>query len=276
MRKEMSPTVFKALERSGSNRLLAGQWIRTVNTFSGYAMWRVQANPTFRALSRTISASKNCSVPVFSLSVAKEIAETQDDFFPRFFPTIAAQLADILPGLSHHVAKAIDSDSLVRDANLAEQFEKLLLHPLVKLEQASAQARRLIIGVDALDECERESEIRRILTRLIRVPELSSLCLQVFVTSRPEFSVKLGFGDIKTTLPDIVLEEVQADTIEHDIRACFDFRFKQIKQDRSLRTYNQLPTDWPGEDNIEALVNLAVPLFIFAFTVCRYIADSRP
>jgi hypothetical protein len=62
------------------------------------------------------------------------------------------------------------------------------------------------------------------------------------------------------------LEEVQAATIELDIRPYFDFRFKQIKQDRSLLTYDQLPTDWPGENNIRALVNLAIPLFIFAFT----------
>jgi hypothetical protein len=99
----------------------------------------------------------------------------------------------------------------------------------------------------------------------------------VFVTSRPELPIKLGFRDIEGhSHQDIVLEEVQAATIEHDIRAYFDFRFKQIKQDRSLVTYDPLPTDWPGEDNIQALVNLAVPLFIFAFTVCRYISDSRP
>jgi hypothetical protein len=195
----------------------------------------------------------------------------------RFFPTIAAQLADILPSFSHSVAKAIDADSLLCERNLQEQFEKLLSRPLVDVAQNLAEARRLIIVVDALDECERDSDIRWILTLLARVPETSSLCLHVFVTSRPELPIKLGFRDIEGHLHyDIILEEVQAATIEHDIRVYFDFRFKQIKQDRSLLTYDQLPTDWPGEDNIQALVSLAVPLFIFAFTVCRYISDSRP
>ena len=195
----------------------------------------------------------------------------------RFFPTIAAQLADALPGFSHYVAKALDTDSLLCERNLQEQFEKLLLQPLIDITQRSVQAPHFIIVVDALDECERDSDIRRILSLLGHMSETRSLCLRVFVTSRPELPIKLGFRDIEGHLHhDIILEEVQAATIEHDIRTYFDFQFKQIKQERSLMTYNQLPTDWPGEDIVEALVDLAVPLFIFAVTVCRYISDSEP
>jgi hypothetical protein len=36
-----------------------------------------------------------------------------------------------------------------------------------------------------------------------------------------------------------------------------------------------LPSDWPGETNIKTLVNMAIPLFIFAATVCRFVSDLR-
>lgn len=75
---------------------------------------------------------------------------------------------------------------------------------------------------------------------------------------------------------DIRLEEVQATTIKHDIRMfvedeCFKIRTKQRRN-----PYNALPPDWPGTDSIQALVRLAVPLFITASTVCRYISESDP
>jgi hypothetical protein len=35
------------------------------------------------------------------------------------------------------------------------------------------------------------------------------------------------------------------------------------------------PPDWPGDGNIQALVRIAVPLFIFASTMCRFVADPR-
>ena len=34
-----------------------------------------------------------------------------------------------------------------------------------------------------------------------------------------------------------------------------------------------LPPDWPGDGDIKALAAMAVPLFIFAATVCRFIGD---
>ncbi|KAL8396650.1 hypothetical protein RB594_003638 [Gaeumannomyces avenae] len=36
-----------------------------------------------------------------------------------------------------------------------------------------------------------------------------------------------------------------------------------------------LPPDWPPSTSVESLVDMAVPLFIFASTACRFIADSN-
>lgn len=107
---------------------------------------------------------------------------------------------------------------------------------------------------------------------------ISSHRLRSFVTSRPELPLQLGFRNLNGDLHhDIVLEEVQATTIEHDIRAYIQHRFKEIKTEDSQRQiFDPLPLDWPGDDSIQALVDLAVPLFIFSFTVCRFISESNP
>lgn len=40
--------------------------------------------------------------------------------------------------------------------------------------------------------------------------------------------------------------------------------------------YDPLPEDWPVDSSIQKLVSLAIPLFIFAFTICRFIAEADP
>lgn len=196
----------------------------------------------------------------------------------RVFPTLAAQLADINPGLKSSIAHALDSDSFLCERNLQDQFEKLLLQPLLDAVLGQSPPPSLVVVIDALDECEPHTDIRKVLTLLSQVEAITSLRLRVFVTSRPELPVQLGFRNIDGSLhQDIMLEEVQNKTIEHDIRVYFKYRFEEIKAEDTLRQpYDVLPVDWPGEHSIQALVDLAVPLFIFAFTVCRFISESDP
>nr|POF14301.1 hypothetical protein CFP56_03325 [Quercus suber] len=47
----------------------------------------------------------------------------------RFFPTIAAQLADVIPGLSSYIAEALEGDSFLSSKGLRDQFEKLYHNP---------------------------------------------------------------------------------------------------------------------------------------------------
>lgn len=196
----------------------------------------------------------------------------------RFFPTIAAQLADVIPGLGPFIAEALERDSFLSGRGLQDQFEKLLSQPLADLRQAQAPPSRAFVIIDALDECEPDTSIKMILSLLGRIEAIASVRLRIFVTSRPELPITLGFGDMSGSLhQDIVLEKVQAQTIEHDIRIYFEYRFKEIKlEDSARQTYESLPVDWPGKEKVAALVKLAIPLFIFAFTVCLYVGESDP
>lgn len=194
-----------------------------------------------------------------------------------FFPTIARQLADMVPDLGCSIAEALNADSFLCERNLQEQFEKLLSQPLLRAAHRLMPS-GIVLVIDALDECERTEDIRTILQLLAQMENTPSLRLRIFVTSRPELPVQLGFQTMNENLhQDVKLEIVQAATIADDIVTYLEHRFAQMKEEISLRRpYDLVPNDWPGDANIQALVDLAGPLFIFAFTVCRFISESNP
>ncbi|KAF2177552.1 vegetative incompatibility protein HET-E-1 [Zopfia rhizophila CBS 207.26] len=188
----------------------------------------------------------------------------------RFFTTIATDLVARVPGLISGIMKALDADPAISERVLKDQFERLILYPLSEIRQAPLQALMRIIVIDALDECEREQDIRAILQLLARTKDIKLVSLRVLVTSRPELPIRLGFKQMPNgTYQDLVLHEVPQRTIEHDIRLFLEHELGEIREERSLSP------DWPSRDQIRALVELAVPLFIFAATACRYIADRR-
>ena len=49
----------------------------------------------------------------------------------RFFTTIATDLAAHVPGLIPSITKAIDADPAIFEKTLKDQFEKLILQPLL-------------------------------------------------------------------------------------------------------------------------------------------------
>ena len=111
----------------------------------------------------------------------------------RFFTTIAMDLMAHMPGLISSITKAIDADPTISEKALKDQFEKLILQPLLETRQASPKILGLIIVIDALDECEREEDIQVILQLLTQTRGLGPVLLRIFVTSRPELPIRLGF-----------------------------------------------------------------------------------
>ena len=188
----------------------------------------------------------------------------------RFFTTIAKDLMNHVPGLISGIMKAIDTDPAISEKALKDQFEKLILQPLSETKQALPNALKLVIVIDALDECEREEDIQAILQLLARTKCLESISLGIFVTSRPELPIRLGFKQmLNGTYQDLILHEISNKTIQHDIALFLEHELRVISEQRSL------PIGWPSKDQIQALVEMAIPLFIFAATACRYIGDKR-
>ncbi|KAL4980453.1 hypothetical protein BDW66DRAFT_147394 [Aspergillus desertorum] len=133
----------------------------------------------------------------------------------RLISTVIKDLMTKVPQLVPGVLAAIERDPNISLKALSQQFDTLLLHPLLNLKQR--QLTKMAVVIDALDECEEDDA--RVLLQLL--PQLQKIRLS------------------------------------------------------NIRDENSLPPDWPRDDEIEKLVELSVPLFIFAATVCRFIGDGK-
>ena len=202
----------------------------------------------------------------------------------RFFTTIALDLVCKVPALVPYVKNAIESDPRISGKSLKDQFEKLILQPLSQAMQTSMQITTsmqiptLVIVVDALDECEREGDIRMILRLLLQTQHLQTVHVHIFLTSRPELSIRLEFEKISADVhQDVVLQDILQSMIEHDISVYFTYELGRIKDEYNVRRSPDcwLPSDWPGDENIWTLTKMAVPLFIFAATVCRFVGNRK-
>jgi hypothetical protein len=180
-------------------------------------------------------------------------------------PTITKQLVSRHQQLAPGVLNAIEDDPDISAKSLREQFNKLLLQPLLSLD--SSKYSTTVIVIDALDECEGR-DIPVVLDLLPQLQKSKVLRVQIFLTSRPELPVRVGFKQ-SDEHQDLDLHELPNPVIEHDIRIFLKERFCVIRKSRGMSG------DWPGNDTLDALVMMAVPLFIFAATACRFIEAGR-
>lgn len=185
----------------------------------------------------------------------------------RLIPTIVNQLVRKIPRMASGVRQAKRNDPKVVQKSLMEQFDKLILQPLFALEDPNHEPPTVIV-IDALDECEPEEDIRAILKFLPRIAHLKSFPLRIFLTSRPEISLRSGFSAIPSHIYEkFDLHEIPEPIIEQDLRVFLTYRLSNIQKERSLAM------NWPGEKVIRSLVKLSVPLFIFASTICYELED---
>jgi len=189
-----------------------------------------------------------------------------------FFPTVANQLVCEIPALAPFIRDAINNNPGVARKALRDQFEKLILQPLDRIHHATA----VVIVIDALDECEGDNNIKVIISLLAQAKELRSLRLRIFITSRPELPLRLGFKNVRGKYRDLALHQIPKPIVKHDISAFLGHELAGIRDDYNSQAPEELalPLDWPGEDVIQTLAQMAVPLFIFAATVCRFVHDK--
>jgi hypothetical protein len=133
----------------------------------------------------------------------------------KLFTTLAAQLANALPNLKPYICKAIAQNPDVFQRSLAKQWSNLIFQPLSDQSEASLQSRLFILVIDALDECEDENDIKLILRLFAEAKALSTVQLRIFITSRPEIPVRLGFRVhiAEAEHQDFVLHHVPQDII---------------------------------------------------------------
>jgi hypothetical protein len=148
-----------------------------------------------------------------------------------FIATIATQLVQKIPSLAPQVQNAIEADPKISRKALKQQFETLVLQPLGKIPTGPQKPSRIVIVIDALDECDREEDVRIIIRLLSQVQRITSVQLKFFLTSRPELPIRLGFEDIGGSYEGLALHQVPEPIIEHDISAFLVYELARIRDD---------------------------------------------
>ena len=186
----------------------------------------------------------------------------------RFFATMAVELMTRVPAMKPGIKEAVELAPTIAEKTLKDQFDKVIRRPLSKIRQTSTQNEDLLVVIDVLDKCDREEDIGEILRLFAQAREIGPITLRIFVTSRPEFPIRLGFKKMPDgTYQDLILYEVARETIARNITLFFKKELAKIKDERSL------DLSWSGEGSIRTLVEMAVPLFIFAATVCCFLRE---
>ena len=160
-----------------------------------------------------------------------------------------------------------------------EQFDKPIYQPLRKVSLSHYPT--LVVVVDALDECEKERDIKVILDLWSQLPQITTIRLELFLMIQPDFPILQGFQNIPIdTHRDRMLYDeakVPLTPIQHDISAVLKDGFLGIRENDDTDPLSGTPLghDWPGDTILQTLVNLAIPLSIIAATVCRYVGDPN-
>jgi hypothetical protein len=187
----------------------------------------------------------------------------------KFVTSIASQLANTIPGLKRPICDAIVNRNDIASQALDEQWQELILGPFSTLDDKDSSSKYVLV-VDALDECEDQSNIQIILQLLAKVQSLKALQLRVLLTSRPEVPIQFSFTQMQLDKhQDVVLHHIEPTIVEHDISLFLRHHLGLIGREC------QLPAGWPEESIIERLVQNSGGLFIWAATACRFIQQDR-
>ncbi|KAF2858629.1 tricorn protease domain 2-containing protein [Piedraia hortae CBS 480.64] len=236
-----------------------------------------------------LSGKAGTGKSTIALTVADELAKqgylVGSFFFKRghgelgraciLFPTIARQMADFVPSISHEIAAASKDSPPVNVRPLTTQFDTLIKGPLSGYRTGSATYIRAIV-IDALDECEDWGAIGHAMTLWPSLRAQSSMNLRVFLTSRSGNKVGDALGEMgRKDLQHERLEHWQSSTIEDDLRLfCHDELRRLREQSRKESSYDELEDDWPGESVVDKLVDISKPLFIAASTIFQEVSND--
>jgi len=205
-----------------------------------------------------------------------KIGEMDRGNLNKVMSTLAYQLAFSIRGAAFFIKKALNDNPAIVGKSAREQFQKLIQEPLSEAAAVAKVTSPVVVVIDALDECDQEADVR-LLINILSQAKTPLPHLRVFLTGRPELPIRLGFSQVQGSYQDLVLQAIPAQIVEHDIIVFLNAEFEKIRHDfnTTVGDERKLPPDWPGRTKVQRLAEMAVPLFIFAATVCRFIGDRR-
>jgi hypothetical protein len=223
-------------------------------------------------IARTVAATaRGCGILAASFFFSRDHQERRR--LASIVPTIAYQLALWRDGLRGPICNAVSENINIADQLMTEQVDTLLVRSFEKNPLESKPSCALLV-LDALDECDKDkgTEGGDLLPLLIQSLSKIPFPVKIFVTSRPEHSISMMLNEPELCGPTnvVVLHAVDASIVAGDIRSYLTSGLGDIARRRMPR-HDQA---WPAQNEIEALVALATPLFVFASTAIKFIDSS--
>ncbi|KAH7318910.1 hypothetical protein B0J17DRAFT_605653, partial [Rhizoctonia solani] len=204
-------------------------------------------------LCQDLNANNELAASFFCTRLLPECRNVQ-----LIIPAISYQLAQFSRPFRHALSKALMKDQAAHQRELEVQLQTLIAGPLGAVRHTLPA--RILVVIDALDECEDDDSIGRILDLL--ASSATHLPVRFLVSSRPEPQIyrrmmKQVGGDSDAKL---VLHELDPDEVKHDIEA-------YVKQE--LRDVPMTDEQWKG------VLERCGVLFVYASTACRYILSRH-
>ncbi|RSL56966.1 hypothetical protein CEP54_008539 [Fusarium duplospermum] len=187
-----------------------------------------------------------------------------------FFPTLARCLAEVFPDLKSHIVSAINERLAIGTKAPPQQLRHLIIEPLSVLDEETFLPLRLVVVVDALDECLKRTEAEELLEMLVALEQLHQVQLRLLITSRRDKHLLGSFERLPSVLyRPLLLDKVKAsaETNESmdDITLYISHTLARIAEKHGVSQ------NWIDEAQIHKLCQKADGLFIYAATVCRFL-----
>ncbi|KAJ2924849.1 hypothetical protein H1R20_g12235, partial [Candolleomyces eurysporus] len=220
------------------------------------------------------------------------VKESETSSETRFIATLAAQLAENIPGLKWYIERAIKRDHRIFTKSLDLQAEGLIIRPLQALEdsmsnrlerlwrktlttfasQGDPKTRVGVIVIDGLDECADEKEQAHILHLVNVLANHSVFPFRFVIASRPEYAIRTAFSSPSLSAHTRVLrlERYEADG---DIRRFMKAEFCRLRSNHPAS--KAIPVDWPSAKDETALVIKSSGQFVFISTVMKHLSNPR-
>jgi hypothetical protein len=187
----------------------------------------------------------------------------------RIFPTIAYNLSRNYPPLVSTLLQVLINDPDIANRTIDRQFTDLIVKP-TQMAAEELNGKLIIVIIDALDECANQAEVQKFLSVIFQ--RSSELPFKLFITSRPEQLVRVGFNrQDPNSYSRLVLHDIERDLVNADIKLYMAERLVEMIDGRS--DFQESTDDWPPKDKVDILSRQASGLFIFAKTVCDYIGE---
>ncbi|KAG8730385.1 hypothetical protein FRC10_002753 [Ceratobasidium sp. 414] len=177
----------------------------------------------------------------------------------RIVPSISYQLSRFSRPFRYAISRVLEENPEVHNQLLPDQFRQLILEPLKQVKDSLPTG--LVIVVDALDECDDNNDVDRILDVLLSSAQ--ELPVKFFVTSRPEPKIldRMRDQEGRDIRIELRLHELAHQSVQKDIRTY-------------LRAKLGARVEIPADD-LDTLVKRSGVLFIYAATVARHIEEDN-